>query len=616
MCGIIGAFGPSAIFLRPGIEDSLPLLRHRGPDSSGFYAGPEDHICLGHTRLSIVDLSAAANQPMHLQGSVIAYNGEIYNHQTLRNELLAGHAFHTHSDTETLLAGLHLIGPTFLVNTQGMYAGAFYSQTDRQLILFRDPLGIKPLYYSQLKDSTVIFCSEVKALLSLRDSDHVSCDMDTLATYLAFENYPQHASLFDGVRMLKPGETIALSVTDTHVALDQINQPNGNAFPQPNVPDNYTELVKETGRILRTSVSMHLMSDVPLGVYLSGGIDSSLIAVLAAQQSTGLLGFTGYFETEDTHYDERPYARMVAERAQIKLHEILISPVDLEETFDAIIYALDEPRMGMGAFSQYIVAREAGQHRKVILAGHGGDELFGGYPNFRAFWLLHNGMLSWNSLASLTTLRAKEMPWIAYACWQSVFRKRLIFAPEIYPQRNTSNTRHHHRKTFISKSLKEPLEQLETYYKSTYLPGLLVVEDKISMAHSLETRVPLWSQNIAAWADQIPVHQRIGRGKLKGLLIDAARDLLPQELFNAPKRGFPTPLRLWFRNELKEFVSNRLLGTNGCLHLIVPRKEIEQLVTSHCRYPLPFALDERRAHRIWILLCLESWLRQYRISLN
>lgn len=613
MCGFLGIFGPSAPALRQNLSAGLRTLLHRGPDAQGEYHSPNQSCFLSHVRLAIVDTSSQANQPLRKEHAVLVYNGETYNHQLLRQH---NDSYTSHSDTETLLVGLIRQGAAFLNRAEGMFAGAFYDEQADTLLLFRDDLGIKPLYYTILPDSTVVFASEIKGLLALLPHAERRCNMAALGLYMTYENYPQGTTLLEGIHLLPPGETLLLSRKANGAVAVEPGRLHREAAPLLPPGLSRQELIEVTRSHLEQAVTAHLMSDVPLGVYLSGGIDSSLVATLASRHVKGLAGFTGYFETKDAYYDERPLARDVAQAANIDLMEVPITPAHFVETLDPLIYTLDEPRMGMGAFSQYVVAHQAAQHRKVILAGHGGDELFGGYPLFKAFWLLQMGLLSPQALSSLKMVKPKEWPWILDLAKESFTTGQVRFAPELYPAPLQHIPTGDLRKSFVQPKTPGLLEQLNRYYVETYLPGLLMVEDKISMAHSLETRVPLWSQALIGWVSQIPLQEKIPGGQLKGLLREIVQPFLPGSLLSAPKRGFPTPLRLWFRNELKAFVYERLVASETPVHHIVSRKTIASLLKSHQQMPLPFPLDERRAHRIWILLCLESWFRQYQVTLQ
>jgi asparagine synthase (glutamine-hydrolysing) len=619
MCGILGVFGPAAPRLAHEFGAALAAIAHRGPDAEGIY---QHELCLlGHRRLAILDLSSAANQPMRSGRDALVYNGEIYNHQDLRRSAsLAAVRFRTNSDTETLLGLLKSEGRSAFDRCEGMFAGAYYNEDRQSLCLFRDSLGIKPLYFCELPSHGVVFSSEIKGILALKRQLGLTpaVDLEVLGCYLAYENYPQGSSLFKGVRALRPGEVLTFRRQGTGVQLSEHSYITFAAeLEMGKRPDQafYPELLEQTRAVVKESVNRHLLSDVPVGVYLSGGIDSSLVGTLAAARVSDVRGFTGYFETPEAFYDERALARETAVAAGISLETVKIGPADFKASFDRLMRSLDEPRMGMGTFSQYIVAARAAKERKVILAGHGGDEMFAGYPLFKVFYLMEAGLFSRSGVAVLRSLSGKEWPWILDQYSNAGLKGDVRFAPAIFP-RPSLPVAATAAEAFRQERSVAPLEQLKAYYRETYLPGLLAVEDKISMAHGLETRVPLWSQKLLAWGQALPMRELMRTGRLKGLLRDAVKGLIPDAILKAPKRGFPTPLRLWLRAPLYEYARERLLAGDARLQALVSRREMERLLLSHKKWPLPFALDERRAHRIWMLLCLESWFRQYDVKVE
>src|SRR3989339_752394 len=574
MCGVLGIYSKTVV-PQDAFENALGLLHHRGPDFHGMYehAFNDGFLRLGHTRLSILDPSPMANQPMKILESVLCFNGEIYNHQKLQKNL--NHNFKTTSDTETLLVGMRQSGIDFLSSCSGMFAGAYYEETDKhnQLMIFRDTLGIKNLYYYS-DDKQLIFSSEIKAIAQLLFGTSLKFDMAVVEEYLAFENYIQGKTIFKGIHHLLPGQIITIS----------------NNFTVSSVIIKPTIKIKNNPQAIEDSVARHLLSDFPLGVYLSGGIDSSLVASLAAQKNANLIGFTGFFKTESGYYDERLYARLVAKKLEIPLEEIEITPAHFIDLFDKMIYHLEGPKMGMGAFSQFVVAKEAAQKRRVILAGHGGDELFAGYPMFKAFWINEN-------IYKIFSIKWREFPWVLFFFMNKIFSKIIIFAPIIfnkYVKRTSSGI-------FFDKAAQGSLERLFEYYRQVYIPGLLEVEDKISMAHSLETRVPLWDLEVIEFSAKISIEEKLKGGVLKAYLKEKARPYLPPELLTAPKRGFPTPLRLWFKKELSDFVSSRLLNDSPILDRVMSKFSRKLLCFFHKNIPLPFALDEIRAHKIWML---------------
>lgn len=607
MCGFVGAYGPNAFKYTALIHHANRSIKHRGPDGDNVYQSQDGFCVLAHVRLSILDLTDAAAQPMQKAHDVLTYNGEIYNHLFLRKPLEQKWQFTSTSDTETILAGLSLEGVDFLEKMSGMFAGAYYHEETKQLVVFRDPLGIKPLYFANLADSTLIFASEIKALLNIDKTLSGKINVKSMQCYLAYENYPQSNTLFENIHSFLPGEVHCYQ--PTLIPRKFINKLKTTV----KVNLSSQDLITKTRYIIEQSVKNHLLSDVPIGVYLSGGLDSSIVACMAARHAKDLSSFTGYFTDTDSYYDERKYSRIVAQHIGTQLNEVEITPNDFTTHFDKIIYALGQPRMGMGGFSQYMVAKMAGQNRKVFLAGHGGDELFAGYPIFKAAWLMQNKWVSKSCWPVLRNASKKELPWIAYMFFMAM-QKKAALAPLIFKQTNLGHQDNHLLDTFISRS-NEPLEDIQRYYQDTYLPGLLLIEDSLSMAHSLETRLPLWNPELIEWANSIHMKDKMPSGQLKGLLRQVAKGVIPDELLTAPKRGFPTPLRKWFRNPLESFIKERLLSESIVLDTILTQKQREQLLNSHLKYPLPFALDERRSHRIWMLLCIESWSRQYQVSI-
>lgn len=614
MCGLVGAFGPSAERVSVNLDAALQSIHHRGPDASGKWRSP--NCILGHRRLSILDLSNRSDQPMVRDGDALIYNGEIYNHAQMRSDGLFPYSFSTESDTETLLNILRFQGLEALARCEGMFAGAFWKESERALFLFRDALGIKPLYYHIASDSTVLFASEIKAILTLDPAIERQIHWTSLKSYFRYENFGPAQTLFRNIRLVMPGSVLKLNFetlgSNRVTVQEKLNF--GMSTPSSAVArytGTYEDCVKETSIQIETAVRSHLLSDVPVGVYMSGGIDSSLVATLAARNQRKMMAFTGYFETQEPFYDERPLTRKAAKEAGISLVEVPIGPENLLSNFDSLIYSLDEPRMGMGSFSQMVVAHEAAKNCKVVLAGHGGDELFAGYPQFKAFQLLEL-----KKIFSLLSVRGKEWPWILDQLWGYFRTGKVHFAPELYPPPRSLHCVPDKIDEFEKFPDEAPLQQLMNYYQRVYLPGLLLVEDKVSMQSGIETRTPLWSQSLVSWASSIPLSFKIRDGRLKGILRDVARTILPSELLNAPKRGFPTPLRIWFRGPLYGFLTDRLLVPGNRLHRIVAPSEIKKLLESHRRMVLPFALDERRAHRIWILLCLESWIRQFNLDVS
>lgn len=618
MCGICGTSGPGAS--EAAVKKMLAAMPHRGPDGQGFWSG--NAVVLGHARLAIVDLSERGRQPMVSRDATIAatVNGEIYNYPELRWELEAlGAVFASDCDSEVVLHAYRAWGTDSFVRFNGMFAFALHDVESGRLLIVRDRLGIKPVYYHRNGDD-ISFASDTKALLIAAGRTNWDIDPIGLAQYLAHQNLFDERTLFAGIEAVRPGHYLEID--------------GGSAVQHPYWVADFTtrdpspELDAEVGHTLENAVRRHLMSDVPVASYLSAGIDSSLVAAIAARElDTPLATFTGSFR-EGGWYDEVSGARLTAGHIGAENTAVAVGPDDMRAHFDDMVHALDEPRMGLGAFAQYMVAKTAAGSRKMILTGHGGDELFSGYPIFKLAWLL--GKATTAPLSALSALRATrlaELPHLAYfgprmgrlgaakAVLPTLFGKSML-ARALSPDAGSVLDASPEPKKAPA-ALPPHAEVLRTYL-NVYLPGLLVVEDKVSMAHSLESRTPLLDNELVALALTIPPDDKLKGGELKAILRRVARKFLPAELFGLPKRGFPAPMRFWFRNELGDWVEQRIAGEASPLRRLFRPEFLRHTVDRYRRgigrHVRP--LDEIPTHRIWMLLCLESWLRQHETRLG
>jgi len=616
VCGIFGVVGVRDP--QPYLYKMMASLAHRGPDNRGIWQGAG--VALGHTRLSIVDLSSAGNQPMCNEDKTVwlVANGEIYNSEDLRAAVeRRGHRLRSRSDSEVLLHLYEDHGAEFLPSLNGMIAFAIWDVQRRRLLLARDRMGIKPLYY-HLNNGRLIFASEIKALLVVPElPNHL--DPIGLKQYLTFQNTFGPTTFYKAVRIVEPGQYLVWENGSTRTAYFW--------EPQFTDQDNRTTMEQACRRyveVAQRSVKRHLMSDVPVASYLSSGFDSTTVATLASEMLDSLSTFTGYFGTRGW-YDETSGATAVSNRISSNHLQVLTGPDDLRNVMDELVYALDEPRMGMGAFSQFMVAREAAKKVRVILTGHGGDELFGGYPVFklvRLFQLLRRDHLA--GLVNLTRVRAAEWPHLGYF-WFQGFRggESGAFLPVLFPEsmlerglqpnvrRLLASLRPHEQLESLLKGESDPYRRLTIIYLRAYLPGLFVVEDKISMAHGLESRIPLCDNEMVELALGWPLCLKLHGDELKAVPKAAMRPFLPQILYRLPKRGFPTPLGHWLRGELNDWVRERLLGS-GCRLEQLFRPEflhglVECYLASWRRKFRP--LDEIQTQRMWALLSLEAFLR-------
>jgi asparagine synthase (glutamine-hydrolysing) len=622
MCGICGSVG--APDTRARVRAMLAQLVHRGPDGEGLWH--DDQVALGHRRLSIVDLSDAGRQPMLTADSalVTVVNGEIYNYPDLRAELeLLGARFASNSDSEVVLHCYRAWGLDGMKRLSGMFAFALYDRPLRRLVIARDRLGIKPVYY--LHDATrgtLAFASEIKALVVASGRRTWRVDAQGLGQFLTYQNMLGDRTLFAGIRLLEPGTCLVheggqIKLTKFH----------GTALAETPASLDFAAAVPAFRDRFASSVRRHLMSDVPIACYLSSGFDSTMVASAAARHlNAPPKAFTGTF-ADGNWYDEATGAALVAHRIGAELTRVRIGAPDFEARLDDVVYALDEPRMGIGAFSQYMVASTAAEHGKVILTGHGGDELFSGYPVFKLA-LLDQQFRARDSaiVGTARSIRGSELPHLAYFSGQGMRGGEAgHFLPVLFSHATQHSillppvaeavqaTRDDHVLATIRDTSTSAYERIMRIYLNVYLPGLLVVEDKISMAHSLEARTPFLDDAMVDFSLSLSQAVKLEGGQLKAIVKTAARDVLPAKLFSMPKRGFPTPLAHWLRGSLAAWMTQRISAPQSPLRRLFRGDFLDRVapgyVSSWRKGIRP--LDEVQTHRMWMLLCLESWMRQF-----
>lgn len=614
MCGICGIIGRPSPDTASRIGRMMDRMAHRGPDGRGMWLSDDGTVALGHVRLAIVDTSEAGTQPMHHPAGLHSVvNGEIYNYPTLRRGLEKECDFQSQCDSEIVLHGHQVHGAGFMRELDGMFASALYDARDRTITLARDRLGIKPLYYIVI-DGSLLFASEIKALLGAINADCWTIDRQGLSEYLTYQSPLGANTLFAGVRQVLPGHMLRIS-TGQPSEFEDIAY--WQAKPSPDSRIGFDDAVAAFDKVFKESVDRHLLSDVPVASYLSAGFDSASVFAEAAglycgKSGDGLTAYTGRFDRGNAWYDETVPAAELASALGTRHRTVDIDASALTTHLDAITDALDEPRMGMGALSQYMVARTVADDYKVILSGHGGDELFSGYP---VFAYAQNGLTGMRKLS--------EFPHFAYFSLSDMEGRTRKEAgrglPVLWPVAEQA------KMTGSEQANIAPWTQLETWtgdaasasdrilltYLKAYLPGLLVVEDKISMAHSLESRTPILDNQMLDLSLSIPYDVKLRGGRLKAIVKEHARKALPESYFSQPKRGFPTPLSHWLRGELAGFADERLSnGDNHLQAILCPdftRRFAENYRSSWRRKFRP--LDEIQSHRMWQLLSLESWVR-------
>jgi len=622
MCGIAGIVSlngdavPAVVIRR--MTDSVA---HRGPDGEGCYT--DGAVGLGHRRLAIIDLSAAGHQPMMSADGryVITYNGEIYNFQELRAELeAAGQRFRSRTDTEVLLQAFAAWGEACLERLNGMFAFAIWDRIAQRLLLGRDRYGIKPLYYF-LDGTRLIFASEVKAILACPNVSRAVC-YAALNEYFTFQNILTDLTLFEGVRMLRPGHTLTVDTREAGVRYRRYWDFELTASDSAHSEDAAAE---EVYHCFTQAVARHLVSDVPVASYLSGGLDSSSIAAVAVRHVGRITTFTGGFDLSSASglelgFDERANSEMLSNLLKTEHYEIVLHAGDMEHVMPELIWHLEDLRVGQ-CYPNYYVARLAGRFVKVVLSGNGGDELFAGYP-WRYYRALDGG-------ARRGYFRSY------YDFWQRLVpdeEKEHLFAPPVLGAISDHSTFDVFCGVFPSGiPLDTPEDRVNAslYFElKTFLHGLLVVEDKVSMAHSLEARVPFLDNDLVDLACRLPpslklrdITQAAGSvdenetGKRlrynsqtqdgKRILRQAFSRLMPPTVTERVKQGFSAPDASWFRGESIDYVNSLLQNPGAPIYGYLNRDYVTKRLNDHCA--------GRRNDRlfIWSLLSFDWWLKRF-----
>jgi asparagine synthase (glutamine-hydrolysing) len=621
MCGIAGfvsqdaSSGASAILRR-----MTEAIAHRGPDDSGYYLGAP--AFLGHRRLSIVDLSGG-HQPMaNEDGSrVIVFNGEIFNHAGTRPVLeRAGHRYASRSDTETILHGWEEWGPGCLERFRGMFAFAIWDEKSRRLVAARDRLGIKPFYYFW-DGRTFAFASEIKALLRHPCIEAAPAE-DRIAEYLAFGYVSGEQTLFRGIRKLPPGHW--LEWFEDSGGKPQIRIAPYWDVPMETAPErSESEWIAETRRRLEETVQLRLMADVPLGTFLSGGVDSSAITALVKRMTPGRVDSfsVGY---KEARYSELPYARQVAECLDTNHREIVLGREEFFDALPAMIWQEDEPVAWPSSVSLYFVSLLASRHVKVVLTGEGADEIFGGYERYRwNRWNLRaaaayryvpgpvrHGIRG--ALAALPLLRADLRRKIGHTFLSRDLSVESLYLDNFYAafpageqatllKRPPEGVYDEYLRHWEARPDGTPLGRMLYADIKTYLVELLMKQDQMSMAASIESRVPFLDHHFVAFAMSMPDHMKIRGHEQKYVLKKAVSGLLPDDIIYRKKMGFPTPLRQWFRDPSSDGLLRTLTAPDAFLSRWVHREEVAALIGKH-RTGFHDATD-----RLWRLLNLELW---------
>lgn len=620
MCGICGIVGFDKQPVKAeSIQSMMDSISHRGPDSQGHYISSDGATALGHLRLAIIDLSEKGHQPMTTgdEGRYwIVFNGEIYNFQESKASLEnAGYKFASGSDTEVILHLYDKYGADCVHHMRGMFAFALWDDHRKEFFAARDRLGKKPFYYAQ-RDGKLYFASELKALVERLDGK-LEIDPAAIDLFLTFGYIPAPFSIYHDVWKLPPAHRLTMSKDglkiDRYWTLDYTEQPH---------PDE-AKLTDQVEDLLRESVRLRLMSDVPLGALLSGGVDSSVVVALMAQEGgrppkTFSVGF------EESEYSELTHARTVAKHIGTEHYEQVLRP-DVLELLNELVEHFDEPFADSSMIPTYLVSKHARQHITVALSGDGGDEIFGGYPRY---------------LYETVTNTAMKVPGarlgasLASSLWADHWRGKLALRKMKHPE----GRRYAERMAFFDSDVRgafyqdqsapwthtaddfmlshfmpddvsakwSPLARLQFLDTVVgYLPGdILTKVDIASMKVSLEMRSPLLDHKLAEFMAGVPAHYKIRGRVTKYLLKKIGERLVPAEILYRPKRGFSLPLPEWFRKDLRSYAESLLLSPEARLNRYLKPEKVRELLHDH----IERGLD--RSQMIFALLCLEMWLQQ------
>ena len=619
MCGVAG-------FVRlDGAPASRELLRamtdriaHRGPDGEGQWV--EGPVGLGHRRLAIIDTSPAGAQPMHSADGryVLSYNGEVYNFRELRAELeRAGHRFRSEGDTEVVLLALAEWGVGALDRLNGMFAFAFYDRTGRRLLLARDRYGIKPLYHTT-QGGVVAFASEQKAITVMPEVRE-DLDLEALLEYFTFQNILTDRTLVKDMRLLPAGHYAELDLTDRTPRL-HLTRYWDYRFREPERPAAREEYVEELDRLFRQAVERQLVSDVEVGAYLSGGMDSGSITAIAAARNPDLKSFTVGFDLSSASglelaFDERETAEAMSALYRTEHYEIVLKAGDMERCLPKLAWHLEEPRVGQ-SYPNFYASKLASRFVKVVLSGTGGDELFGGYP--------------WRYYRAANSRSFEEYIDEYYLYWQRLLSNREIkqlFAP-VWSEVEHVWTRDIFRDVFAThdNTLERPEDYINhsLYFEAkTFLHGLFVVEDKLAMAHSLESRVPFMDNDLVDFAMQCPVSLKVNNLKEslrldenlpgskreayaqktndgKHILRDAMSRHVPESIAGARKQGFSAPDASWFRGESMALLEASRQTIGATFGRILDSTVLSRAVQDHT------SGDRNRRLLMWSLVYLNA----------
>ena len=622
MCGIAGIYNKdSDINLSSKLDLMGNILAHRGPDDNGKWIESNNKVGFSHRRLSIIDLSQYGRQPMTDQkGNWIVFNGEIYNYKSIRAKLRV--RFFSNSDTEVILRAYNKWGKDCIKYLRGMFAFVIWDESKKELFCARDHFGIKPLYYMQSKNE-FYFASETKAILPF--VKQIEPNLEGLKDYLTFQLCLGKKTMFKNIFQLEPAHYMVVS--QKGVIIKKYWDVNYN--PDRSLGENsYKEQLIET---LKYSIKSHLISDVPIGAYLSGGFDSSAIASLANNfgGKNSIVGFNGKFSKYGSNYDESRYAKEVADKGRFEIQELEINSQDFVDNIQKVIYHLDYPIAGPGSFSQFMISSLAVRSRKVVLGGQGGDEIFGGYTRYLIAYFEQcikaaingtykngNFVVTYESIIPNLNSLTNYIPMLKefwkdglFDTMNSRYYNLINRAPKLSNFVNWEilegySSRKKFNEIFYGENVgEESYFDLMTHFDfKTLLPALLQVEDRMSMAHGLESRVPLLDIRLVELAAKMPAEVKFKNGELKYIFKRAIKEFIPKSIYKRrDKMGFPTPVNDWFKNEAKELLYDVLGSTSSKHRGYIDNHSILQNISNESDF----------GRNIWGVFSLELWFQTF-----
>lgn len=621
MCGILGTYNLNGAPIdKNSLVEMGNQINHRGPDGEGYYV--QANLGLVHKRLAILDPTDKGKQPMHSKDGkwVIVFNGCIYNYKELKNDLInKGKTFISNTDTEVVVEGFSVYGTKFIEKFNGMFAIAAWNKDEGNLYLMRDRYGIKPLYY-WFNGKTIVFSSEIKAIIKHSDYQ-VDVDFKALNEYFTFQNIFSYNTLFKDINMLPPANLVMVNLKSKFI---KHNSWWDYDFSIKDHKLSFEEAKEKTKKLFEQAVERQMISDVPVGSYLSGGIDSGSIASVASKKVERLPTFTCGFDMNgvtgrESNFDERHDAELMANHLKTEQFEQVINAGDIRWSLPKLVYHLEDLRVGM-SYPNYYIARLASKFVKVCLQGTGGDELFGGYP--------------WRYYKVFDSLSDKDFFQQYFDFWQRLVNeneKNELFTDYVFNQIDVDEPRKVFERVFtFNDKLKydTPQDHINNslYFEiKTFLPGLFLVGDKLSMAHGLEERFPFMDNDLVEFAMRIPAEFQLGDlkkelnkinenserkkneykeyGDGKNLLRKAMREYIPEKILNRKKQGFSAPDESWYRGENADYIKEILLQSDTYCTKYIRKEYISKIVDEH--------LKTKKNHRllIWSLLNFEWWCR-------